>query len=211
MEIKKIEIDQDIINSLYGFYFGNIEDKFAAASSRAYRDLCRTIDFPKGKFKKDKEYDAFKLGLREKVTKTFKEKIESLIKKKDMNQEIFNEWHNEVCEQIIKIYGNEGINLTYGHAQKWINMTIKYLYCLQYDDFKKVFPYLHVPVDKYIIERAYKEFKIKKPKATWSNFVKEEYINYQNELIKKIGKGTDPLRWEFSAWLNESKNKKDEN
>ena len=92
--------------------------------------------------------------------------------------------------------------MTYGQAQKWLNMTIKYLYCLQYNKFKKAFHYLHVPIDNRIIKSAYKDFKIAKPVESWSKWNKEEYTNYQEKLIKAIGDKKDPLRWEFTAWLN---------
>ena len=92
-----MKIDKDIVNSLYGFYFKNIEDKISAASNRAYRDFCRT-------FKIDKEFKNIKNELKEKVTNKFKEKIKFIIEQDNIDRKTFDDWHCDVCDNIIKIY-----------------------------------------------------------------------------------------------------------
>lgn len=47
-----------------------------------------------------------------------------------------------------------GIKFTYGQAQKWINMIIKYLYVLKANLFEGVFDYFHIPFDNYVLEIA---------------------------------------------------------
>lgn len=204
-DIVYVNIDKDILNSLYGFYFGNIQDKYFAATKRAYGDLQRTIIFPESLKNDNETTKSTKEGLIKKIFKLFETEITKIINLKDIDKKTFDKLHEEICGEIINIYKKENINLTYGHAQKWLNMTFKYLYCLQVNGLSSIFQFLHVPVDNYIIERAVKEFNIKKPKSAWSRLNKEEYKSYQEELIKAIGDKEDPLRWEFHAWLSEAK------
>ena len=67
-------------------------------------------------------------------------------------QDLYDSWHRSVSDKIKRLYSEQGIRFTYGHAQKWINMTIKYLYMLETDTFTDVFKWLHVPLDNYILD-----------------------------------------------------------
>lgn len=83
---------------------------------------------------------------------------------------------NNRDEQILKE------NFTIGQAQKWVNMTLKYLWLLDAlpDNIDK--KDLHVPIDSYIIKIAYRKkgniqicFGIrKKPKELWSKWDKKQ-------------------------------------
>ena len=54
-----------------------------------------------------------------------------------------------IVQNMIKaLYWDEGVKLTYGHAQKWINMTIKYLYMLEVDTFDAIFNFQDVEKDE---------------------------------------------------------------
>lgn len=46
------------------------------------------------------------------------------------SKEEFNKLHLKICNKIKEIYLAEGIRLTYGQAQKWLNMIMKYLYMI---------------------------------------------------------------------------------
>ena len=46
-------------------------------------------------------------------------------------QEDFDDWHFNICCAIRKLYRENGVALTFGQAQKWANMTLKYLYMLE--------------------------------------------------------------------------------
>lgn len=41
----------------------------------------------------------------------------------------FDEWHESRCDDLVKDYGDEEL-FTFGNAQKWVNMTMKYLYLI---------------------------------------------------------------------------------
>lgn len=91
----------------------------------------------------------------------------------------FDERHNELCETLCSCY-TKGDNekspaFSYGNAQKWVNMTVKYLYiyrslmlaldaendfCSFYDE--KLYPfeeYFHVPIDSFIMQAIWPEDK----------------------------------------------------
>lgn len=80
----------------------------------------------------------------------------------------------------------------FGKAQKVVNMTFKYLYCLDYKpngkniDFSKV----DIPLDDFILDFYYEKVaktKIKK-NISWSNIGENDYKNIQNELKSYINK-----------------------
>lgn len=198
-KIKKILVDQDILQFLRGVYFGNFADPLLAASSRAYRDMNRTIRF----------YgvaDEVRWNLRNQVNQVLREQVAWLTPQNIRSASDFDGWHQEVCSQIKRIYVAQGITLTYGQAQKWVNMTIKYLYMLEVNDFAGIFQYLHVPLDNYIFDIAHDALGIARPKQAWSRWdsYQDQYLQYQYLLRAKLGSQA-PLRWEFRNWRTPEK------
>lgn len=63
-EIVETKVDKDILDFLKAIYFGDFTDPLKVASSRAYRDMNRTIRF-------NGLPDATRLALREKVNAVF--------------------------------------------------------------------------------------------------------------------------------------------
>ena len=212
----KTNVNEELLKFLKFTYFGNLQDPIEASVNRAYRDMCRTLDFE---------------DIDENDKKNFKKEVKAIlkniIKNKDKNQNIkniknqdeFDIWHHRICDNIIeksekieKIKKNnegkeEKIQFTYGQAQKWVNMTIKYLYMLNEHTFDNVFDFLHVPVDNYSFKSVKDKLKIKKPtKKSWSRWDNyDEYLEYQNDIRKKLKEeDISPLRWEFENWLNEA-------
>ena len=197
MSVNYIKIDQDIVDSLRGLYFGSVVDKFSAAVNRAYRDFNRTLLF--GETTKEK-----RIQLRERAKAYLEEGFDSL--NQIQNQKEFDAWHKKLGNKLISLYASEGITFTYGQAQKWINMTAKYLYLIGAYTFENVFQYLHVPIDNYVMDIAEEKFKLEKPELPWSQWDYEGYKNYQLSLRKLIqDKGLDPLRWEFRNWLESAR------
>lgn len=219
MSKAKNKIDEkDILEFFKYSYFGNLQDPIEASVNRAYRDMCRTLDFK---------------NITENDKKNFKEEVKSIfkdiIKNKDKNQNLnniknqdeFDIWHRRLCNNIIKKSKKiekiketdegkeEKIQFTYGQAQKWLNMTIKYLYMLEVKEysFDNVIMWLHIPVDNFIFKAVKEELNIKRPtKVSWSRWNNyDEYLEYQNDIRKKLKEeDISPLRWEFENWLNEA-------
>ncbi|MEI3122628.1 MAG: hypothetical protein V8S81_02275 [Oscillospiraceae bacterium] len=48
-------------------------------------------------------------------------------------------------------------SFTYGHAQKWVNMTLKYLWLLDRLPEILTAKSLHMPIDSFILEKLQKE------------------------------------------------------
>ena len=199
-EIVETKVDKDILNFLKVAFFGNFTDPIKVASSRAYRDMNRTLRF-------NGLPDATRFALREKVNAVFDAELPKLKSDSITNQDKFDAWHRNVSNKIKKLYLDKGVKFTYGHAQKWINMTIKYLYMLEANSFNDVFEFLHIPIDNYVFDIARDLLGIKKPKAVWSSWdnYNEQYLYYQNLIREKITTGT-PLRWEFRCWLKAKRN-----
>lgn len=199
-EIVETKVDKDILDYLKAIYFGDLIDPLKAANSRAYRDMNRTIRF-------NGLPDATRLALREKVNAVFDTELTKLKSDSITSQDEFDAWHHSVSDKIKKLYLDEGVKLTYGHAQKWINMTIKYLYMLEANSFDGVFEFLHIPLDNYVFDIARDLLGIARPKVAWSSWdnYDEQYLCYQNLIREKITTGT-PLRWELRYWLKVARN-----
>lgn len=189
-----ITIDKDIHDFLIYLYFGSVVDPYEAASNRAYLDMNRTIRYCGLD-------DSVRLELRQSVTTLLKGEIEHL---SIHSQEEYDAWHYQTSTKMKEIYAKQGIAFTYGHAQKWINMMMKYLYVLGARDFTELFGYLHVPVDNYIFDAVKKELGIKRSKECWSSWddYEGQYMDYQRKIREKVD--VDPLRWEFKNWLKEA-------
>ncbi|WP_461467264.1 hypothetical protein [Parvimonas micra] len=192
--------DEEILKFLRFSYFGDLNISIKVASNRAYRDMCRTIKFNKLKDITDRR------KLRDKVNIMFETEIKKLTSGSKKNLDDFNNWHGEVCENMKNLYEEKGIKLTYGQAQKWINMTIKYLYLFGGYAFDCVFEYLHIPIDNYIFVAVEKELKIDRPNNPWSKLDETEYLEYQKAIGEELKKRKySPLCWEFKNWLEVAK------
>ncbi len=193
-----VTIDKDALDFLKAICFGAIDDPYEAASSRAYRDFSRTLRF-------NKIDDAIRKELRMRVTSILRERITAIDTYGAASQEDFDSWHKETCSLIMHPYNEIEISFSCGQAQKWLNMTIKYLYIIGNCSFDKVFGFLHIPVDNYVLEIARKELGVPVPSVRWSRWIdyEDEYMAYQKELRSRI-KTYEPLRWEFKYWMKEA-------
>lgn len=142
----------------------------------------------------------------------------------------FDKWHyilstiivdaSQRTEKLFK--SEEGIpyGITYGQAQKWINMTLKYMRIMGFSDFSDSF--LHIPLDDYILTALKKkdkindEFEIKgldistKSIDKWSKITQyEKYIKLQLDIRNKLDNTLSPIEWESKAWIAEAKNRND--
>lgn len=132
----------------------------------------------------------------------------------------FATWHKEVCERLVKDYNkihdeNNKNFFTYGNAQKWLNMTLKYLWLLNRLPNDMDEKALHAPIDSYILQKL-KKLEIEGvtgsgetfyyKKKCWSNIDKyNEYMELQ-EKIRKFAKadGKSVIEWENEAWIEMS-------
>ena len=157
------------------------------------------------------------------------------------SQKDFDDWHKETCENLIDKFGTWGVDskLTYGQAQKWVNISFKYLYAFTlFGCCIKGFPaeivvekmkYCHLPLDNIVIcslsKTEIKELKKKDSKwkinkkswtydgRSWSKLTETDYITIQKELREVFGdtrKGQTMLQIDFDIWGGSSVENEDE-
>lgn len=190
--MKKSKIDKEMkIKWWKGVFFE--DDLIELAISKAYKDLMRTI---RG-FANNKNHDEIKKN----AIMSIRENVSKIINSNITNQEQFDKLHEKACMDLIDKF--KGQFFTVGQAQKWINMTFKYLFLLEYEEVEKVYEYCHIPVDSYILKNGSK--KISKAWSKLNDY--KEYNEYQSWFRNKHSDKI-PLDEEFDLWLKEAKSKR---
>lgn len=191
----QVTIDSNILEFLKMLYFGVTDNPFEAASRSAYTDMCRTIRFH------GKNGEA----LRKSVDVLLEERIPELIAVD--NSEKFTQWHYSICKQIVEQYEAAGIEFYIGQAQKWVNMTLKYLYVLVPDVVEPFYRFLHIPLDNYIMDIAKKQYGVSSLTTAWSRISDyQDYLDYEQKLMEVIDEV--PLNWEFKKWVESARQQK---
>lgn len=196
-----------------------MEDILSKCANKAYMDLCRTI-----RFKTDDS--SIKAKYKATICDMLMQKYDVLCNavsacSDEEKQNIFDKEHNHICEEIVKRY-SEISEFTYGQAQKWLNMMLKYVLLIEEDSVLK--SYLHIPVDSYIMQAVGSDNpKLKyclklecvpKKNGTlgkysessskpWSKWNYEEYIAFQSAVRTAISESNyhSPIEWENEAWI----------
>jgi hypothetical protein len=129
------------------------------------------------------------------------------------NSQSFSAFHNKACNDMIDIFSKRYNNVSYGKAQKAINMTFKYFYCFENADSSQnelKFSDCHMPLDSKILEWYRKEIDNSQYTA-WSYLDKNEYDIIQEKIKKHIGqkynKNYTVLQAEFVIWDDAINNK----
>ena len=168
------------------------DDTISLAMDKAYRDLMRTI---RG-FSHNSEHDK----IIRKARQTLRTSIIVILSAEIHTQAEFDELHKTACYDLISAFG--GQIFTVGQAQKWINMTFKYLHLLDYPEVQKVYEYCHVPIDNYMLSIT--SYTMSKAWSKLNNYY--DYLEYQIWFRDKYSNDI-PLDKEFYLWLEASKSK----
>ena len=164
MEIEKevAEFVDTIKKDPFKYYFQNKENEkvkweedkvYVDALYQGYLDACRTFKWEKDG-KDNKEY----------IREIFEEKeivgeMKNYLRADKL--ESFDEIHKKICVNLIEKC-KERTNITYGQAQKIINMAFKYLYCCKHDsEMEERFKACHMPLDSFSLEWFKRKFKEK--------------------------------------------------
>lgn len=134
----------------------------------------------------------------------------------------FTQWHQKLCDMLVSEYSQVYVEdkpfFTYGNAQKWVNMSLKYIFITQSycgkcgQNVNSVKNFLHIPLDSYIISALKNEGVEIKEK--WSQIAeygkiddrsKASYMAYVND-IKEIAQA--PIEWENIAWIEQAEKAK---
>lgn len=190
----------------------------AKCIDRAYLDLCRTLRFNSDS---DGEKANGKTGFAD-----AKKLLRNEIKKLLQNDITEDDWHATICNNLIAKVNESGIlkeylkdeddnsvGFSFGHAQKWVNMSLKYLWLLGLVQ-EKLEKSLHIPIDNYIVEALWENeslwkgcgnqlikqkgvFRTEKIKS-WSQWTKTEYMTFHDNLPENI---RNSLAKENAIWI----------
>jgi hypothetical protein len=123
------------------------------------------------------------------------------------DREAFDAWHEATCDELIRLFGEK--DMSYGHAQKWVSMTLKYLFTahgLGLDDIGGIapwYPYAHMPVDNVVLDALGEEgFTHPRPNP-WSQMDKAAYLAFQGAL--RAAYAECPMDVEFMLWRGTGK------
>ena len=192
---------KDKIDFYNVLYFSNeYENYHQKGIWRAYRDFSRTLRF------NDLKENPISIPLIKNLwEKDLLKIIFEVCESNFSNQEKFDEWHKEKTISLT-IINNNDFGLTIGQSQKWINMTLKYLFL--FGDEKIPFisknaQYFHIPIDNIIQDRISKNLKINRIEGSWSRIGNyDSYLEYQKEIRDKI-KPLSAFEFEFKLFNNE--------
>jgi hypothetical protein len=189
--------DTNIEEFLIRLYFEKSETFHKAAAKRAYRDFSRTL--------RDLSTDENeKRDAKNTVEDSLLERINVVLTSDFENQDEFDLWHQKTCEIIMSkssiMFNSSILKLKVGQAQKWINMTLKYMYTLKESRIAGInrnVCYFHVPIDNIIQEEFSKDKKIQSLNVRWSRIESYPvYLNYQ-KIIRENYEGKIPFEVEF--------------
>lgn len=177
---------------------------FEGAAHKAYADMAhRTLRI--------KENSKERKVLKEQATEILRQAVEKL--KNDSSD--FPKWHEKSCNALIACYGGQ---ISYGQAQKWLNMLLKYLYVYDVKGYETLFSSregiaaLDMPVDSKVIEALHKKYNVKRPTAGWSVWDRNTYRAYQAAARSALHNAPDienlderlPFYWELIHWSDAS-------
>ena len=198
--------DNESVKSFFETYLkdkckdkNNIDEVIQESIKLAYNDFKRTL-WGIGKAPTENPY-----ALAEKL---IKEEIDKLKKKGIQSQENFDEWHKKACEKLLDLYnGRWGFCL--GKAQKWINMTLKYLVTfilgLEIEKAKRyveLTPYYHIPIDNYILSevKGLIPSDIIAGLKPWSKISDRTLYDKFQSVFRETFNDRIPLEVEFEMW-----------
>jgi len=175
----------DYEDYLVYLYFGAKSDCLSRCIDRAYLDFSRTL------------WGLSKLASRDKNND-----LASVT-----GQAAFDKWHEATCQQLSAIYNEHDYHLFVGQAQKWINMTFKYIFTLselgkyRRPGLGEVYPFCHAPLDRLLIHRLSKKYDIPWPhQCAWSRLDNyNHYLCYQQQIRQRFV--PVPLDVEFLLWM----------
>jgi len=185
----------DYEDCLIFLYFGRGEDHLSLCQRRAYGDLQRTLHGIAGL--------QGAVGVRKEADRVVTRMFAAIRTVDAATQEKFDGWHRAACEDLKTVYKRNGYELFHvGHAQKWLNMTFKYVYVMgeqRLPGFAHLYDFCHVPLDQILID-AFKKYEFQPLKCAWSRLDDYEvYLDRQRWVRNRFR--LPPLDVEFYFWM----------
>lgn len=181
--------------TLATFYFGpaRLDDSLGRFIDRAYRDMNRTLRL--GALD-----DAPRRALRTEAGETLRDAIVRLAQGVEPTAAAFDTWHRQTCESLKSAYAVRGVAFTHGQAQKWVNMTLKYVFVALALDIAgapaQLHPFYacaHLPIDSIVLEGLRRQsFEGPMPGVAWSRHDDyDAYLAFQQAVRERFGCGLD--------------------
>jgi hypothetical protein len=188
------KLTRDYEEYLLRLIFGR-EINLAACINLAYGDFNRTL---RGISKLSRGN-----ALRSKAEKILTDALTTLKARpeKAMAQSEFDDWHRKTCGDLVAIYG-DAFAFHAGQAQKWVNMTLKYIFTVGEEHipgFGPVYTLCHAPIDNVVLGELTR-YGFEWPSKAWSQFSYDEYFTCQ-EWMRSRFKPTPLLSVEFLLWM----------
>lgn len=176
------------------------EDIIIKCAQKAYLDLCRTLTFKESLDEKKNEEQRHKF--RGEICKIIKKEIDILLTSNKTN---FDKEHKKACNAIKAAVKKYKILNTFsdGQAQKWLNMTLKYMWLLgiREDKFKNIKSVMHIPVDSIILEAIWhEELEESNNSQIDKDAAKNLFVKLPCENEKRIGKYSNDKVDSWSKW-----------
>lgn len=124
----------------------------------------------------------------------------------------FDEFHKTTCSYFLRELNKIVPDpQKFGKAQKFVNMTFKYLYCFDNaEKYEDHFKFCHMPIDSYTLnwyfdnqKQLQKQKKITKSAIkNWSSLTERQYGSLKDD-IREMLPGETPLLVEFRIWPQE--------
>ena len=183
-------LSQEAVSFFMHSYFGialdelesdNKEAVITKCAQRAYLDLSRTLEFTEKYTDKMSVCEKRRIQgdhnrFRDEICNVVTEQIQKHLLTSDKTNFDLN--HKNACKEItctarkspVLNKNENGEKFYHGQAQKWLNMTMKYMWLtgLWKDEFAKLMPVIHIPVDSFIIEAIWHE-KFDEDSNGWIN------------------------------------------
>lgn len=173
--------------TLIHLYFGIDGNHKRNAILRAYRDFNRTLEL-------GNESKIIREKKKNEIADFLEIELSKLLLKRFENQAAFDSFHKELSIQI----RNKWKLLSFGQIQKWLNMTLKYWLIIGIPGIEKNYKYFHIPIDRIIKERIFKEQKHKYPWSKITNY--SVYFKYQ-EKFRKSNPIKIPIKFESEIFI----------
>jgi len=186
---------EDYFDFLVRCYFGEGRDPLRLCVQRAYLDLNRTLHGFAGH--KGAE------GLRESAHQLVAAVVSALTKRA-ASQRSFDAWHREASTALRALYRKHGFDrFTLGQAQKWLNMTLKYVFTLgeaRLPGYLPHYAFAHLPIDNVFVQAA-RELGGPDLPMPWSRL--DDYSVYLGlqRRYRALFDGSEPLAAEFRLWI----------
>jgi hypothetical protein len=188
----------DYEDCLIVLYFGRGKDNLSLCRRRAYGDFKRTL---RGIANRDVLPRAEEA--KERADEALSQRLAAIRDMEAPTQEQFDKWHRSACDKLAAIYRECGYDsFCVGHAQKWLNMTFKYIYVMgeaRVPGFRHVYDLCHVPLDNILMD-AFRQYDFEPLPCAWSRLNDYDlYLDRQRWVRNHFPLA--PLDVEFNLWM----------